>query len=99
MADPCRDGLPSLFGDLELNRTCLLLRDDRPRCYTVAAGDVLYPQLHQVAGAELAVDRQIEQSEFPHALCQLKTYPDRQISFRRTGAFCPTSLPLFQGSQ
>ena len=37
----------------------------------------LYSELHQVAGAKLAVDRQIEQGKFPHALGQLKTYPDR----------------------
>jgi hypothetical protein len=38
---------------------------------------VLYPELHQVAGAELAVDREIEQGKFSHALGQLKAYPDR----------------------
>ena len=34
----------------------------------VAAGNVRYPQLRQVAGAELAVESQIEQGEFPRAL-------------------------------
>ena len=78
MADPRCDGLPSLLSDLELHGTrCLLLHVNRPCGHMVTAGHVLYPKLHQIAGAELAVDREIEQGEFSHALGQLKTYPDR----------------------
>lgn len=69
----------SSFGvpEQQLHRTpCLLLHDNRPCGHTVAACDVLHPELHQGAGAELAVDRQIEQGKFPHALGQLKTYPE-----------------------
>jgi hypothetical protein len=69
MADPRCDGLPSLLSDLELHGTpCLLLHDNRSCGHTVTAGDVLYPELHQVAGAELAVDCEIEQGKFSHAL-------------------------------
>src|ERR1700730_12535801 len=78
MADPRCDRLPSLLCNLELHGTpCLLLHDNRPCGHAVAAGDVLYPELHPITGAELAVDCQIEERKFPHALGQLKTYPDR----------------------
>jgi hypothetical protein len=77
IADPRCDGLPSLLSDLELyGPPCLPLHDNCPCGHTVAAGHVLYPKLHQVAGAEFAVDREIEQGEFSRALGQLKTYPD-----------------------
>jgi hypothetical protein len=100
LADPRRDGLPSLLSDLELHGTpCLLLHDNCPCCHTVAAGHVLYPKLHQVAGAEFAVDREIEQGEFSRALGQLKTYPDGPDLLEAQRRLCPTSLPLFRGSR
>ena len=43
----------------------------------VTTGDVIYSELHQIAGAEFDVDGQIEQGKLPHAFCQLKTYSDR----------------------
>ena len=64
MADPGCDGLPGLLRYFELHRTpCLLLHDNRPCGHTVAAGDVLYTQLHQVAGAQSAPKESIRTAE------------------------------------
>jgi hypothetical protein len=54
-----------------------LLHDNRPRGNVVAATDIPYPQLHQVTGPQLAVDRKIEQGKFPEAIRELQPYPDR----------------------
>lgn len=50
-------------------------------------------KLHQVAGSELAVDRQVEQRQIADPMLQLQADADAQMP--RT--FWPTGLPLFQG--
>jgi hypothetical protein len=55
--------------------------------------------LHEIAAAQLAVERQIEQREFALAIANFEANPIAQMSLSLSGAFCPTSLPLFQGSR
>jgi len=42
----------------------------------LAVAHVAHPQLHQVAGAQLAVDAEIEEREFARSLLQLQAHPD-----------------------
>jgi hypothetical protein len=101
IANPRCDGLPSLLRllrDLELHGTsCLLLHDNRPCGYSVPASDVRYSELHKIAGAELAVDREIEQSKFSHALRELEAYPDRPNLLEAQGCLLPYELVLVPG--
>src|SRR4030095_14335178 len=64
--DPGTDRVPRLFGDLELHRPQgLLLHDDRARADMTALEHIANVKPHQVAPAQLAVDGEIEQREFP----------------------------------
>jgi uncharacterized protein (DUF2336 family) len=50
-------GVSGLIRDLELHRTLsLLLHDDGARCHTLSVADIVDSQLHQITGAQLAVD-------------------------------------------
>jgi hypothetical protein len=97
-ADPRCDRLSSLLRDLELHGTPrFLLHDNRPCGHSVPAGDVPHSELDQVAGAKLAVDGEIEQGEFPQALRQLKTYPDRPDFLQAQGRLLSYQLALVPG--
>jgi len=76
------DGVAGLLGDFELHRPArLLLDNDAARLHLAAGGDVLHLQSSQVAGAQLAVDREIEEGEIPDALLQFEPSADRPNLF------------------
>ena len=56
-------------------------------------------QAHETASAQLAVDAEIKQGEFPRSALHFQATRMDQISFNLKGAFWPTNLPLFQGSR
>ena len=47
------------------------LHDHRPGQDLAAVNDVTYPKIHEVAAAQLAVDREIKHSQIPHLVCIL----------------------------
>jgi hypothetical protein len=97
-ADPRCDRLLSLLRDLELHGAPrFLLHDNRPCGHPVPATDVPHSELDQVAGAKLAVDGEIEQGEFPEALRQPKTYPDRPDFLQAQGRLLSYQLALVPG--
>jgi hypothetical protein len=92
MTNPGEDRFAGRLRDLKLNRPLgLLLHDDRARSDPITVGDITDAQLQEIAAAQLAVERQIEQRELALAIAQM--------SLSLSGAFCPTSFPLFQGSR
>jgi len=60
--------------------------------------DIADTQLHEITGSELAVDGKVEQCEFPSPLAELQSNANGPYVLELSGAFWPTSLPLFQGS-
>src|SRR6266566_622029 len=75
--DPGTDRVPRLFGDLELHRPLgLLLHDNRAWGNMTALEHIANVKPHQVAPAQLAVDGEIEQREFPDSMSQLQSNPD-----------------------
>jgi hypothetical protein len=46
----------------------------------MTVADVPYPQLHEVAGTELAVDGQIEKGEISTLICDLEVLCESPIS-------------------
>src|SRR6266446_6150271 len=82
---PGEDRFSGELSDFELNRPlCLLLHDDRARGDSIAMSDIANAQLHEIAAAQLAVDRQVEQRELALAIAQLEA-----------NAYCP-NLPEFE---
>ena len=75
--NPGVDCIPRLFSNLELHRPLsLLLRDDRAWGDMTALERIANAKSHQVAPAQLAVDGEIEQREFPGSMIQLQSNPD-----------------------
>ena len=75
--DPVRDGIAGLLGDLELHRSLgLLLHDHGPVGDPGIVGDVPNPKSNQIAPAQLAVDRQVEQRQIKILVGQLEPDPD-----------------------
>src|SRR6266478_1355321 len=75
--DPRVHRVPRLLGDLELDRALgLLLHDYRPRRDRSALDDIVDAKPNQIAPAQLAVDTEIEQREFPDSMVQLQSNPD-----------------------
>jgi len=92
------DRLPGLLGDFEFDRpACLLLADCRPVHGVAVRGDILDLQAHNVAAAELAVDRDIEERQIPSAAGDLKARPDRPDVLGLEWGLAPVNFPLFQG--
>ena len=95
--DPGGDRFPGLVGRLELHRLlCLVLEDDGAVRHRAAVGDVADAQRDQVAAAQLAVDRKVEQGEVAQPLRQLQADPDRPDLATFSGGFGPVRLPLFR---
>jgi hypothetical protein len=77
MSNPGEDRFTSRLCDFELHQPRgLLLYDNRARRDSIAVGDITDAQLHEIAAAQLAVERQVERREFALAIAQLKTNPD-----------------------
>jgi hypothetical protein len=70
--NPRVDRVPRLLGDLKLNRALgFLLHNDRAGGDMAALHHVLHAKSDQIAPAQLAVNRKIEQREFPVSMIQL----------------------------
>jgi hypothetical protein len=81
--DPVSDREPRLFGDFELDRPAgLLLDHGRAIPHRAADTHVIDPQGDQIAAAQLAVDRQVEQREIALSNLKLKPDPDGPDLFR-----------------
>src|SRR5262249_19423314 len=63
----------------------------------LAVADIADAQLHQIAGAQLAVDAQVEQRHLPGAVLHLQAGPDRPdfLGFER--GLLPDELALVPG--
>jgi hypothetical protein len=55
------------------------------------------PQLHEIARSQFTIDGQVKERQFSNSAAQLQRIRIAQMSFRRSGAFCPTSFPLCHG--
>jgi hypothetical protein len=72
-SNPHQDRLAGRFGDFELDRPLsFLLHDDGAGGDAITVGNIPNPQLHQIAAAQFAVDRQVEQGEFALALTEFE---------------------------
>lgn len=63
----------------------------------MAVADVPYPQLHEVAGTELAVDSQIKKGEFSTSTCDLQSYANRPYLLEFEWRFLTYELSLVPG--
>jgi hypothetical protein len=66
--------------------------DEGARRHAVTVADVPYPQLHEIAGAELAVDGQVEKGEISTATCDLESYANRPYLLKFEGGFLAYEL-------
>ena len=81
--DPGRDRVACLLGDLKLDRALgLLLHDHRPRHDPSALDHIVDAESNQIAAAQLAVDGEVEQREFPRSMIQLQPNPDSPDLFQ-----------------
>jgi hypothetical protein len=77
LPNPRQQRLPCLLGDFKLYRSLsLLLHDGSPRRQALTVRDVPYPDLHEIAGSQLAVDGKVEQSELTGTLGELQSDAD-----------------------
>ncbi len=75
--DPRVNRFACWLGDLELHRTFrLLLHDNSARRDLIAVGNIQDAKLHKIASAELRINGEVEQSQIPSAVPQLKPDPD-----------------------
>jgi hypothetical protein len=75
--DPRGDRVPRLLDDLELHRSLgLFLHDDRAGSNVTALNHVVDVKPDQITPAQLAVDGEVEQREFPGPTTQLKSDSD-----------------------
>jgi hypothetical protein len=71
------DRLTRLLGDLEPDRKTGLVLANGRTVYGIAMWrDVLDPEPHHIAATQLAVDREIEERQFPRAPCELQPRPN-----------------------
>lgn len=73
------------------------LEDECPRRHDLTMADVSYPQLHEVACSKLAVDRQLEESQFPATARHLQTDADRSNLFELERRLLANQLALVPG--
>src|SRR4249920_2683766 len=77
LLDPSRDRFPRLLGDLKLHRPLgLLLHDNRAGGDMTTLDHIVDTKPDQIAPAQLAVDGELEQREFPDSMIQLQSNPD-----------------------
>ncbi len=99
MGDPRSHGLAGLVSNLELYRSMsFLLHDYGATAQALPVCDVSDAQPHQITGPELAVG-EVEQRKLAGSLRQLQADTDGPDVLETQGDFCPTSLPLLQGSR
>jgi hypothetical protein len=98
MSNPGKDRFTSRLRDFELHRTLgFLLHDNRARRDSIAVGDIIDAQLHEIGAAQFAVERQIEQREFALAIAQLQTNPDSPNVPEFQGRFLSDQLAFVPG--
>jgi hypothetical protein len=71
----------------------------RPIPHPTPGGDVVDPQAHEIAAAELAVDGEVEHRQIAFATPNLKSDTMAQTSFGRRRRFWPTRRPLFHATR
>lgn len=99
LLDPCGHGRPRRLGQLELNRTLRFsLHDHRAREHLASVGHVANPQADEITSSKLTVDREVVHGEVTHLVGVLQRMRIAQTSLGLSGAFWPTSFPLFPGS-
>jgi hypothetical protein len=78
MSNPGEDRFTGRLRDFELHRPLgFRLHDNRARRDSIAVGDITDAQLHEIAAAQFAVERQIEQREFALAITNFEANPNR----------------------
>lgn len=98
VTDPVRDGIFRRFRDLKLNGPLrLLLHDCRSGTYSIAMRDVAHSQFDQVAGPELAVDRQIKKREIANPRGELQADAYRPDLLELERGFLADELGLVPG--
>src|ERR1700690_3519584 len=76
--NPSEERFSGRLRNLELNRSLgLLLHDDRARGDSITVCDIADTQLHEIAAAQLTVNRQIEQRRLTLPIGQLEPNPYR----------------------
>ena len=94
--DPGGDRVSRLLGDLKLHRPLgLLLHDNRARGDVTALDHIVDAKPDQVASAQLAVDGEVEQREFPGSMIQLQSNPDGPDLLQFQRGLLPEQVPLF----
>src|SRR5437868_120582 len=98
MGNPRRHGRARRLRNLELYRaTGLLLKDEGAGRHALTMADVAYPQLHKVAGPELAVDSQVEKGKISTATCDMQSYANRPYLLEFECSFLAHELPFVPG--
>jgi hypothetical protein len=97
LRQPIMDRGSGLLGDFELDRSPrLFLNHGATVPHPATSLHVVDLQADKIAASELAVDREVEQSEISFPALQLKPNAMAQTSFGLRGRFCPIKRPLFQ---
>src|ERR1700686_5671784 len=78
MGNPRRFRRACRLRNLELYRSAgFLLKDEGAGRHALAVADVAYPQLHEIARTELAIDSQVEEGEISTWTGNMKSYANR----------------------
>src|ERR1017187_7668181 len=98
MSNPGEDRFTGRLRDFELHRPLgFRLHDNRARRDSIAVGDITDAQLHEIAAAQFAVERQIEQREFALAITNFEANPNRPNVPEFERHFLPNQLAFIPG--
>ena len=93
--NPCGYRRACRLRNLELYRPAgFLLKDEGAGRHALAVADVAYPQLHEIACTELAIDSKIEEGEISTSTGNLKPYANRPYLFEFEWRLLAYELPL-----
>ena len=96
--DPGFNGIARWRRDLELDRPLgLALQDASPRRNMIPVPNVANLQRGQIAGTELAVDTEVEESKLPNAFVHLQANSDRPDFLRLEGSLLSYKFSLVPG--
>jgi len=77
MTNPDGYGLACRLGNLELHGSLsFLLHNNGTRCDPLVVRDIANANFYQIASAQLAVDREIEQRKIAGTVCNLEAKPN-----------------------
>ena len=71
-----------------------MLHDDRPWGNAITVADVPYPQAHQIADSQFAVQPKVKKRKVPCAVTKLQPYADGPDVFEFQGCLLPDDLSL-----